>query len=533
MMDDAAGSNHPLDPSGQHQDDEPSIATIRRLLFASETERIDQLESEKSRLEDDISILEARLNVLQAEMAAAEARLRQQTDALVSGIDDVIAHKAAAAPDEMAEALGPVMAGAIRVQERRSRDDLVDAVSPVLSEAIQVQIRDSRQSLVEALFPIIGEMAQRYIGEFFRELQRNIDARLKTGFGPQRIARQAQARLRGVAVSELEMRDALPFHVREIFVIQSGSGLLLARNGSDGDDAAQGVDSDLISGMLTAVREFMHDSFGHQGETDPMDEIQYGEQRIIIQDGRLCYLAVVLSGIEPPGFRAELRRYLNRLQSDQREILENFSGDMAELGELPQSVGQLAAALEGMIAPDEGPKPLTTGQKRLLALGGLGGVLLLALACFYLQFTLALLPLAFGDPTPTSTATASPTATATATSTATPSPTATATATATPTASVTPSSTPTVTFTPMPTMTVEPFSVRVNRPVWAFAEPDLTSAQTAVLEDGLPVTIVTYADPWLLVEWQTDLGPQRGWLSIRWVDFSGTPPAELHLTPRP
>ena len=529
-MDDAAGSSQPLDLSGQHQGDEPSLATIRRLLFASETDRIDHLESEKSRLADDISILQARLNVLQAEMAAAEARLRQQTDALADGIDDVIAHKAAASPEEMAEALGPVMAGAIRVQERRSRDDLVDAVSPVLSEAIQVQIRDSRQSLVEALFPIIGEMAQRYIGEFFHELQRNIDARLKSSFGPERFARRTQARLRGVSVSELEMRDALPFHVREIFVIQSGSGLLLARNGS-GDEPGEGIDSDLISGMLTAVRDFMHDSFGRQGETTPMDEIQYGQQRIIIQDGRLCYLAVVLSGIEPPGFRAELRRYLNRLHSDQREVLENFSGDMSELGELPQSVGHLATDLAGMVAPDEGPKPLTKGQKRLLTLGGLGGVLLLGLACFYLQFTLALLPLAFGDPTATPTATASPTATVTATPTATTSPT--ATATTTPSATASPSSTPTATFTLMPTMTIEPFSVRVKGPVWAYAEPDLTSAQVAALENGLPVTIVTYANPWLLVEWQTDLGPQRGWLSIRWVDFSGTPPAELQLTPQP
>ena len=76
-MDDAAGSSHPLDLSEQHQDDEQPIATIRRLLFAAETDRIDQLESEKSRLEDDIAVLQARLNVLQAEMAAAEALLRQ------------------------------------------------------------------------------------------------------------------------------------------------------------------------------------------------------------------------------------------------------------------------------------------------------------------------------------------------------------------------------------------------------------------------------------------------------------------------
>src|SRR5690606_27179674 len=195
---------------------------------------------------------------------------------------------------------------------------------------------ESRQSFVEALFPIIGEVVQRYVGEFFRELQRNIDARLKSAIGPERVARRANARLRGIPASDLEIRDALPFNIREMFLIQSGSGLLIAHNGSD-----QAVDSDLISGMLTAVRSFMRDSFNKQEAADPLDEIQYGEQRIIIQDGRLCYLAVVIGGMEPPGFRAELRRYLNRLQSSRSVELSDFNGDMSTLGDIPESLGGL------------------------------------------------------------------------------------------------------------------------------------------------------------------------------------------------
>ncbi len=529
-MDEAAGSGHLNKSSGQPQDDEPSISSVRRLLFAAETERISQLENEKTRLEIDIAALQARLDALQTDMAAAEARLREQTSALAADIDDVIAAKAAAAPVEMAEALGPVMAGALRVQERRSRDDLVDAVSPVLSEAIQVQIRDSRQSLVEALFPIIGEMAQRYIGEFFHELQRNIDARLKAGAGPQRAVRRVKARLRGVPAADLEMRDALPFTVREIFLIQSGSGLLLAQAGS-----GESVDSDLISGMLTAVRDFMHDSFGRQEWPESMDEIQYGEQRIVIQDGRSCYLAVVIGGIEPPGFRAELRRYLNRLQSGRYPVLENFDGDMTKLGEIPETVNKLAVDLQVSAPAVETPKPLTKAQKMILALGGLGGLLFLALACFYLQFTLALLPLAFGDPSPTPTATptvtTTPTMTATPIATSTPMPTSTMTVTPSPTASLTPTATHTATPTETPTETVIPFSVVTNRPVWAFSEPDLTSPQVATLDSGVPLTIVSFADPWLLVEWQSNIGPQRGWLAARWVDFSGTPPPDLPVIP--
>lgn len=525
-MDDAAGSGQMNTSSDSPQDDEPSISSIRQLLFANEIGRIDQLEGEKIRLETDIAALEARLVALQEEMAAAEARLHEQTLTLAADIDGVIARKAEAEPEEMAEALGSVMAGAIRVQQRRSHEELVDAVSPVLSEAIEVQIRDSRQSLVEALFPIIGEMAQRYIGEFFRELQRNIDARLKSTLGPERMARRAGARMRGVSAANLEMRDALPFSVREIFLIQGGSGLLLARAGSD-----EAVDSDLISGMLTAVRDFMHDSFNSQGGPDLMDEIQYGEQRIIIQDGRLCFLAVVISGIEPPGFRAELRRCLTRLHADQRDVLQNFGGDMATLGEVPGTIDDLAAAFVALTPRAEGPKPLTKGQKVMLAIGGLGGLLLLGLACFYFQFTLALMPLAFGDPSPTPTITASVTPTAAPTSTPTPTTTPTPTATWTPTATATTTLTATATPTDRPTATIVPFSVVTNRPVWAFSEPSLTAQTVAPIGNGTPVTIVAYDDPWLLVEWQSATGKQQGWLSIRWVDYFGTPPPEFPATP--
>lgn len=527
-MDAPADSNRSQLTSSSKENGEPSLESIRRILLAREVERINQLEEERTRLEADIAGLQARLIALQAELAAAEGRLHDETNTLAAEIDDAIARRVQTAPEEMAEALGPVMAGALRVQERRAHEELVDAISPVISESIELQIRNSRQSLVEALFPIIGEMAQRYIGEFFRELQRNIDARLKSTLGPERFARRLRARLRGVPVADLEMRDALPFSVRELFLIQSGTGILLARAGT-----GEAADSDLISGMLTAVREFMHDSFGHEESIDPMDEIQYGEQRIIIQDGRLCYLAVVIRGVEPPGFRAELRRFLTRLQSTEYQSLQTFDGDMTRLGAILPAVDQLAVDLNRMVTPRDAPKPLPRSQKLFLALGGLAGLLFLGLACFYLQFTLALLPLAFGDPTPTNTLTPSPTQTATITSTPTATATTPPTTTATPAATATSSPTPTPTTTPTtrPSPTNIPFSVVTNRPVWAFSEPDLAAQQVGTLDAGTPVTIIAYQSPWLLVEWDDDNGPQQGWLSERWVDFSGTPPPDLFATP--
>ncbi len=524
-MDASPVNDPPTPPAEPPRDGDVSLSSIRRILFAAESERLDRLDGEKRRLEGEIASLQERLAALQEDLAAAEGRLHEETAALAAEIDVVIAHRAAAAPEEMAEALGPVMAGALRVQDRQARADLVDAVSPVLGEAIETQIRQSRQSIVEALYPIIGEMAARFIGESFRELQRNIDARLKS-IGPERYARHTAARLRGVPVSDVEMRDALPFSVREIFLIESGSGLLLTRAG--GDNA---VDSDLISGMLTAVRDFMHDSF-RQGEGHaPMDEIQYGEQRIIIQEGRLCYLAVVIHGIEPPGFRAELHRFITRLHSDHYQTLQTHAGDASMLGDIPPTVERLATELTGLAPPPHAAKPMTRGQKWALALGGLGGLLALLLGCFYLQFTLALLPVAFGDDTATPTLTATLTATPTATLTATPTSTATPTATETATASATPTTTPTATHSPTPTQTIMPFALVTNRLVWLFAEPNLDAEMLGPLESGTAVTLIDYDNPWLLVEWQSATGPQRGWLSTRWVEWTGTPPPDFPGAP--
>jgi len=53
---------------------------------------------------------------------------------------------------------------------RDSHDEMAEALGPVMGEAIRVQIRNSRKDMIEALFPIIGETVQRAIGEFAKRV---------------------------------------------------------------------------------------------------------------------------------------------------------------------------------------------------------------------------------------------------------------------------------------------------------------------------------------------------------------------------
>ena len=81
--------------------------------------------------------------------------------------------------------------------------------------------------------------------------------------------------------------------MRQLFLIQPGTGLLLASYPAGDTDLSSG----LIGGMLTAIREFARESFGRGQADTELDEIQYGNERIIIQSGQYAFLAAVIDGV--------------------------------------------------------------------------------------------------------------------------------------------------------------------------------------------------------------------------------------------
>src|SRR3990172_3555870 len=55
------------------------------------------------------------------------------------------------------------------------------------------------------------------------------------------------------------------------------------------------MDSDVLSGMLVAVQEFIKDSF--RGEAGTLDEIRFGELRIKVLEGKWTIIASPIRGV--------------------------------------------------------------------------------------------------------------------------------------------------------------------------------------------------------------------------------------------
>lgn len=351
--------------------------------------------------------------------------------------------------------------------EHRTGDHeaLVAAVSPILGDAIRKQVRDDRDAMVESLYPLIGQLIARSVAESIRDLARIIDRRMRTSFSPGYLLRRFRARAAGISGAELALRDALPFQVTELFLIHRESGLLLlylSRESEAGSTVAG--DSDLVSGMLTAIRDFAQDAFG-RGREGQLDEIQYGTRRILIEACQHVYLAAVVDGVEPAGFRERLRERVVEVENSHIDALRRYDGDASRFAPARPTMTRL---LEDGWA-GEPPSGLSGGQRRIVFL--ITGVLTLCVAgacvgsvtlarnalnrpAYYIVVTATSGPTA----APTAAQTAAPTSTATSTATPTPTatPTATATATATSTSTSTPTPTPTSTSTATGTATLTP-----------------------------------------------------------------------------
>ena len=411
----------------------------------------------------------------------------------------------------LGEEQGAISSLRVEVDDLRAtlgdQDALSAIIAPSLEGALRNAIDQNKEEMVEALYPIIGSTVVRAVTEAVQDLARTVDSRVRTSFSPAVLLRRMRAQASGVSSSDLALRDALPFDVAEMFLIHRATGLLL-RHVSSGGQASP--DRDLVSGMLTAIRDFASDAFG-RGEHGQLDTIEYGGRRILIEAAQHVYLAVVVDGVEPAGFRAAMRDAVIDVENRYRLFLRDYSGDASPFVSVDPLLLGLAA--QSSTAASAG---MSSSQKRVLA--GAAALLIVCSLLACLAGWLLVQRLDRRSPQiPTfiiivaPTASPLPTATATPTTTSTPTPTATATPTATPTATATAMPTATVTSTPTRGGSVD--NVRLN----VRSGPGLNFPIILTVDPDYPFTILGASGDgdWLNVCCVED--GSAGWVSSLYV----------------
>ncbi len=99
------------------------------------------------------------------------------------------------------------------------------------------------------------------------------------------------------------------------------------------------VDSDVLSGMLVAVQDFIKDSF--RGERGHLNEIRFGEIRIVVLEGKWTILAAVVRGTSPYNIQPEMATALAELESKYEDPLVDWDGTMEQMADVEKIMSGL------------------------------------------------------------------------------------------------------------------------------------------------------------------------------------------------
>lgn len=241
---------------------------------------------------------------------------------------------------------------------------LTQALLPTVEEAIQVSVEKNPKVLVDALFPVMGPAIRKAIAEALSGMLQTLNQTLEHSLAPRSLKWRLQAWRTGKSFAEILLLNTLLYRVEQVFLIHKETGLLL-QHVTARSVAAQ--DADLVSSMLTAIQDFVRDSFNvTQWET--LDTVQVGELTVWLEQGPHAILAGVIRGTAPPDLRVTFKDAIENIHRAQSHALEAFTGDAAPF---EASRPDLEACLRSQYAAQE--------RKTSPALWIAAGIILVAL----------------------------------------------------------------------------------------------------------------------------------------------------------
>lgn len=249
-------------------------------------------------------------------------------------------HRRVADPDARTADVSTVVAEAIQMRRAQDGDSaLRDALAPTIESSLRESVRKDPTALADALFPVMGPAIRRSILETLRAFLESFNQVMDQSLSWKGLQWRVEAWRTGRTFSDVVLLHSLIFRVEQVFLIHKTTGLPL---GHAAIPSVVTEDPALISGMLSAIQDFVHDSF-HTPEGQRVDRMNLGELDVWIEHGPQAYLAAVIRGIAPRELRERLAETVEHIHRQYARELERFDGNM---GPFQGVNAQLAHCLE-------------------------------------------------------------------------------------------------------------------------------------------------------------------------------------------
>ena len=271
--------------------------------------QVNHLEQEQlNKLVNRLTYLEQSLSQLETSLGNEEKRVDELVKFLPKAIRQATQSETVISPE---------------IQTISREEELTESLQMPIEYCIKSSVERDAHSFADILFPVMGPAIRKSINETFKSIVQNINTSLERSLSLQGLSWRLEAWQSGRPFSDIVMQKTLIYRVEQVFLIHRETGLLMQHQSQDGTQIG---DSEAISGMLTAIQDFIRDSFSTE-KTAELESVEVGDYTVWIERGPYAVLACVIRGVAPYEFKTTMRMNLEAIHARYGKILRQFDGD--------------------------------------------------------------------------------------------------------------------------------------------------------------------------------------------------------------
>lgn len=224
------------------------------------------------------------------------------------------------------EEIAGVLAEAIEIAQKNG-EGISESLARPVEKAVVSSIKKDPETFANILYPSILPAIRRAIQAALNQFIETTDALVSQNFSLNAIKWRFESMRTGIPLAEILLRHTLVYSVEQVLLIHNRSGLLI--EDVYANDAIK-RDSDAVSGMLSAIESFMHDSFNSE-EGEKLSRVRLGNHIVYLAHGPSATLASVVRGSATPDYPERMRSVIEKIHAKKPNALERFKGDKSSL----------------------------------------------------------------------------------------------------------------------------------------------------------------------------------------------------------
>lgn len=218
------------------------------------------------------------------------------------------------------------------IRDRHQKDTSIKTtLTPLVEDAVQRSVTSHGEKLTSILYPLVGSLVRKSVSAFFAQFVERSNDVIERALSIKGLIWRYQAWRSGMPFPQFLAAQIYEYRVEQVLLIHPETGLLISSAALDPNADENG---DLLSSMLTAIGDFVSDSFKDREQLQELGEVKTNDLSLLIFRGPQALLVAAVSGTAPSTVRNHFTETLEDVHRLFAQELQQYKGDNMPFGQV-------------------------------------------------------------------------------------------------------------------------------------------------------------------------------------------------------